>query len=278
MSRTWYSAEPPPVFSQTAGGRLRLAIRLISLMIVIFGGLAVLLTLRLIERPIAGQHRPITPYVTQGVCKMTLRILGLKLGIFGTPYAGREAVVANHSSWLDIFVLNASMRVYFVSKAEVAGWPGIGWLARATGTVFIERHASQAAAQAALFQSRLLAGHKLLFFPEGTSTDGEQVVPFRSTLFQPFFAEPLREVLSIQPVSIAYTPPQSHPSRIYGWWGGMEFAPHLLQVLSLPSGGSADVVYHASLAVAEFSDRKTLAKACENAVREGHARLQMGGR
>ena len=62
------------------------------------------------------------------------------------------AIVANHSSWLDIFALNAAQRVYFVAKSEVAGWPGIGWLARATGTVFIARKGTEAKKQQEIFE------------------------------------------------------------------------------------------------------------------------------
>ena len=68
--------------------------------------------------------RPVSPWITQGVCRMAVWLMGLRLVVRGTPMAGRGAVVANHASWLDIFVLNAVDRVYFVSKAEVAGWAG----------------------------------------------------------------------------------------------------------------------------------------------------------
>jgi len=177
--------------------------------------------------------------------------------------------VANHSSWLDIFALNAGKRVYFVSKSEVADWPGIGWLARATGTVFIERNRAQAKSQTEIFEARLLAGHKLLFFPEGTSTDGLRVLPFKTTLFQSFFADGLREALSIQPVTLRYKAPEGMDSRFYGWWGDMDFAPHLLATLGLARQGEVEVVYGTPLKVAEFTDRKSLAKACEEVIRAG---------
>jgi 1-acyl-sn-glycerol-3-phosphate acyltransferase len=130
--------------------------------------------------------------------------MGLGRDVSGVPMRGEGAYVANHSSWLDILVLNASKRMYFVAKAEVAGWAGIGWLARGTGTVFVRRDRAEAAKQAALFETRLHAGHRLLFFPEGTSTDGLRVLPFRPTLFAAFFADGLRDSLQVQPVSVAY--------------------------------------------------------------------------
>ena len=86
----------------------------------------------------------------------------------------------------------------------------------ATGTVFIKRDPSQARQQTQVFQDRLLAGHRLLFFPEGTSTDGQRVLPFKPTLFQAFFAPGLRDEISIQPVSVIYHAPPGEEPRFYG--------------------------------------------------------------
>ncbi|WP_299961766.1 lysophospholipid acyltransferase family protein [uncultured Roseobacter sp.] len=269
MSATWMGDPPPRAPRLGAGGVLRVLMRGLPLALLVFGGLALTLLVRLIERPVWGVNRPLTPAITVAVCRGALRIIGLSVETQGTPMATPGAVVANHASWLDIFVLNAPQRVYFVSKAEVAGWPGIGWLARATGTVFIARDRAQAAAQAALFQSRLRAGHRLLFFPEGTSSDGQRVLPFKSTLFAAFFAPGLRERLAVQPVSVRYRAPEGCGARFYGWWGDMEFGPHLLRVLAAPRQGRVTVVYHAPLAVAAAGDRKTLAAACETRVRTG---------
>ena len=213
MSSNWDQNTAPAAYQISALGWFLVLLRAMALAILVFGGLAILLLVRLIERPIWGLRRPITPHITQFVCRWALRITGLRLQVQGAPMRGREAVVANHSSWLDIFVLNASKRLYFVSKSEVAKWPGIGWLARATGTVFIERNPARARGQTVLFEQRLLAGHKLLFFPEGTSTDGLQVLPFKTTLFQSFFAPNLKEVRSVQPVSVFYHAPVGTDKR-----------------------------------------------------------------
>ena len=185
--------------------------------------------------------------------------------------SGPGAIVANHASWLDIFALNATDRVYFVSKSEVAGWPGIGWLARATGTVFIARKGREARAQAALFEARLQAGHRLLFFPEGTSTDGRRVLPFKSTLFAAFLAEGVPPGLRLQPVSVVYHAPPGQDARLYGWWADMDFGPHLMRVLAQARQGQIEVIFHPPVAVADFADRKALAAHCEAAVRAGHA-------
>ena len=270
---TWANVIEPTPDPISPMGWARVLIRASILIVLVFGCLLLLLLVRLFEWPICGLRRPVTPHITQFVCRNALRILRIPLNVRGEPLQGQAAVVTNHTSWLDIFVLNASKRIYFVSKAEVAGWPGIGWLARATGTLFIKRERTQAQAQAKVMQARLLAGHKLLFFPEGTSTDGQQVLPFKTTLFAPFMDPELRDTLQVQPVSVVYYAPKGAEKRFYGWWGDMDFATHLLSTLAAPRQGSISVIYHPALKVANFTDRKALAKAAETAVRAGHSQL-----
>ncbi len=276
MSPTWHS-EPPEMASVGLSGWVRAVLRGLVLGVVLITGLLVLLLIRFIEKPVHGVHRPWTPWITQGVCRAAFVVLGITHRTVGQRMTHPGAVVANHASWLDIFALNARKRVYFVSKAEVAGWPGIGWLAKATGTVFIERAARQARAHRDLFQERLLAGHKLLFFPEGTSSDGRRVLPFKSTLFEAFFAPDLRDVLYVQPVSLVYHAPPGRDARFYGWWGEMAMGPHLLQVLAAWPQGAVEVIYHRPVRVADFAGRKALARVCEEAVRDGFQKAVGGG-
>lgn len=265
----WHAARPaPPAIG--AGGWLRVVLRGAALGLTTYGGLLLLLLLRLIERPLFGQNRPWTPRITRAVCRLALREMGIGLQVSGQPMTGPGALVANHSGWMDIFALNAATCLYFVSKAEVASWPGIGWLARATGTVFITRKSTEARAQQQLFEDRLTHGHKLLFFPEGTSSDGRRVLPFKSTLFAAFFTPALRDSLSVQPVSVVWHAPEGQDPRFYGWWGDMDFAPHLLKLLAARHQGRVEVVFHPPLRVADFTDRKALTTAAEAAVRAAH--------
>ena len=250
-------------------GWFRAARRAIPLVALLLCGLMLLLFTRLIERPLYGVKRPITPHIAQFVSRAAFFVLGIRFESTGAPMTGSGAVVANHSSWLDIFALNARKRIYFVSKSEVAGWPGIGFIARATGTVFIRRDRREAAAQVAVFRTRLAAGHKLLFFPEGTSTDGLQVLPFKPTLFAAFFDDALRETLQIQPVTVNYIAPPRADPRFYGWWGDMALGPHLLHTLAAKRQGAVHVIYHTPVQVSSFADRKALARAVEDAVRDG---------
>ncbi|MEK0163491.1 lysophospholipid acyltransferase family protein [Phaeobacter sp. A36a-5a] len=270
---TWEGEDAPPPIKISAIGWVLILGRGLCLGTLVFGGLLVLLLVRLIERPLCGLSRPVTPFITQCVCRNAFRILGIGFRTEGSLMTQRGAVVANHTSWLDIFALNARKRIYFVSKAEVASWPGIGWLARATGTVFIKRDAREARRQTALFQQRLLLGHKLLFFPEGTSTDGLRVLPFKTTLFAAFFHPELRDMISIQPVSVVFYPPNGEDPRFYGWWGDMDFGSHLLKTMASLRQGEVVLHYHTPLRVSDFADRKALATACEAEVSAGHTAL-----
>ncbi len=266
MSQTWHDDEPMPL-RLTPGDWLRVGWRGLLLAVLVFGCLGILLLVRLVEAPLWGRRRPLTPFITQFVCRSAFLILGLRYRTEGRVMRGPGAVVANHSSWLDIFALNAAKRIYFVSKAEVRGWPGIGWLARATGTLFIHRNQRQALVQVAQMQERLALGHSLLFFPEGTSTDGRRVLPFKPTLFAAFLEPGLREHLQIQPVTVVYRAPPGADPRVYGWWGNMDFAPHLLATLAARHQGSVTVIYHPPIRVADHADRKQLARLAETTIR-----------
>ena len=270
MSLTWDDGTPPAIDRPRGLAWGRVIARGVPMALVVFGGAVILVLVRQVERPLHGIHRPWTPHITRMACASALRLLGLRIVQYGQP--GEGAVVANHSSWLDIFALNARDLVYFVSKSDVSGWPGIGWLAKITGTIFIERERRHAKAQTQVFEARLLDGHRLLFFPEGTSTDNQRVLPFKSTLFEAFRAPNVRDVLHLQPVSVVYEPPNGADPRFYGWWGDMSFGANLLGLLAAPRHGAVHVVYHPSLPVSEYPDRKALAAACEAAVRNGHAK------
>ncbi len=268
MTRFWPEAADEPQAPRIGPvGWLRIVFRGLVLGGVTFGCLALLLLVRLVERPLFGLQRPLTPHITQFVCRSAFRIMGMRFASRGVPMRHHGAVVANHVSWLDIFTLNAPQRIYFVAKSEVADWPGIGWLARATGTLFIQRKGVQALAQKNMFEARLRAGHKLLFFPEGTSTDGLRVLPFKSTLFAAFFADGLDAILWVQPVTLIYSAPEGQDARFYGWWGDMDFARHLIKSLAVRRPGGVEVVFHEPVRVADFPDRKALAAHCEAAVR-----------
>ncbi len=268
---TWHSDDPPAPERIAPTGWALVFLRASALAIWIGALFGLHMLVRVVERPLAGQRRPLSPWITVAVCRGVLRILGLGWTAGGPHMSGAGALVANHATWLDIFVLNAARPICFVSKSEVAGWPGIGLLARATGTVFIRRDRRDAAAQQALLESRLRAGQRLLFFPEGTSTDTLRVLPFKPTLFAAFFAPSLGPAMQVQPVSVVYHPAPGAEPRFYGWWGDMEIGRDMVKHLATRRPGAAELVFHPPLRVADFADRKSLARAAETAVRRGLA-------
>ncbi|MFZ3583352.1 lysophospholipid acyltransferase family protein [Loktanella sp. DJP18] len=261
---TWVDDAPPPHPSITPRTALRILRRAVPIAVLVFGGLVVLLALRPLEAAVNGPRRPWTPRITRGVCVGALWFMGLRRMAVGTPMRGGGALVSNHASWLDIFVLNAGGCIVFVSKAEVARWPGIGWLARATGTVFVTRDRHAAQRDVATLHARLALGQTLVFFPEGTSTDGLRVLPFKPTLFAPLIALQM----PVQPVTLTYRAPDGADPRAYGWWGDMDFGLHLLSTLAHRRQGSVTVTYHAVQQLTALTDRKALAANLTQCVRD----------
>jgi len=181
VTQTWQSQDYPAALKLGVRDKLRAAWRGSVLGVALCLGIIATLCIRLIEIPLFRSNRPWSGWI--------------------------------HSSWLDIFALNAGGPLYFVSKSEVARWPGIGLLARLTGTVFVRREKREAGRQKTALEQRLGAGHRLLFFPEGTSTDNRQVLPFKPTLFAAVFSPTLYNEMYVQPVSVVYKAPDELDDR-----------------------------------------------------------------
>jgi 1-acyl-sn-glycerol-3-phosphate acyltransferase len=168
--------------------------------------------------------------------RTVLASLGIHYQIEGEPPA-RGLVVANHLSYLDILILSAAMPCFFVAKAEIDKWPFFGKAARTGGTLFIDR-SSLASAQrvSAIIAKRLELPVPVLFFPEGTSTDGTSLLRFHSRLFEP-------AILGGAPVTAAavrYVIEDGTPERELCWFGEDAFLPHLWKALGT-AGFSAEV-------------------------------------
>lgn len=190
--------------------------------------------------------------------------------------------VSNHVSYVDISVLGMLIRGSFVAKSEVRGWPFFGWLARLQRTVFVERQAGRSAVQRDEMVSRLESGDDLILFPEGTSGDGNRVLPFKSALFSVVERWTGPEPLTVQPVSITYArldglPLGRHLRPFYAWYGDMDLLPHLWQLAGL---GRVTVVveFHPPVALADFGSRKALADHCQGQVARGVAAALSGRR
>ncbi len=269
MSYTWQPEHEGAPFVIPITGWIRVILGGVFLSLILLIGVMVTALFRLIEKPFFGSSRPITPYITQLVARVLFWVLGIKIIRQGKAMKTPGAIVANHSSWLDIFALYTQMRVYFLSKSDVANWPVIGFLSRLVGTVFIARDRKQVKAQTRMLERRLRAGQRLAFFPEGTSSDGMRVLPFNSTLFQAFLNSDNRHEFYIQPVSLIYTAPDSGDECYYGWWGNMDFGPHFLKILAFRRRGSVRVICHPAVRVDAFASRKELAAHVEAVVRQG---------
>lgn len=270
---TWNEADPPVLPEPPAVRRL-LAYGKLVLMA---AATAVLFPLFVLGLGIARAGGPALHHPVQNLwARLGLRLCGLRLRVEGARMPHGGALVANHTGWIDIFSLLGPGRVIFVAKAEVRRWPVIGFVAAVCGTMFIERRPTAAKRQLEEMRARVAGGQLLCFFPEGTSTDGLRVLPFKSSLFGVFEAEELREQVWVQPVSVVYAPPPGLPANLYGWWGTMPFGRHVLDVVTWSRGATVTVIFHPPLRVRDVADRKGLAKLCGDRVAGGMAAARAG--
>ena len=211
------------------------------------------------------------------------RLFRLEVVRLGEPLAdGPALLVANHASWLDIPVLSAVGPLSFIAKSEVAGWPFFGTLARLQRTVFVERRTSRTAQHRDEIAERLAAGDRLVLFAEGTSSDGNRVLPFKSGLFAAAERQVAGRPPAVQPISIAYTHMDGIPlgrryRHYYAWYGDMGLLPHLWRVLQQGSA-RVEVACHPAVSIADFADRKALSRHCEMLVATGLAEALTGRR
>jgi 1-acyl-sn-glycerol-3-phosphate acyltransferase len=183
--------------------------------------------------------------------------------------------ISNHSSWLDVPVLGGSLDACFVSKNEVGRWPLVGTVARLGRTVFISRQRHATRRERDLMRERLAAGDNLVLFPEGTTSDGSRVMPFRSAFFA--IAEGEDPPL-IQPVSVVYDRlgglPTGRASRpVFAWYGDMDMASHFWR-FAQHRGLRVSVLLHPPVDPARFASRKALSHAVWQAVADGASTLR----
>lgn len=198
-------------------------------------------------------------------------LLGLRIAVQGSPSSSRPlCVVANHTSWLDIIVISSFLPVVFVAKQEVASWPFFGWLARLQRSIFVDRERKHLVHQTVdRIADALLTGEVVGLFPEGTSTDGMDVVPFRPALIGGVHAalrrEPLLPAIFMQPVSVTYVGPNRR-AAVWALEDEIPFFSHLLQVAAMRRIDVA-LAWGEPVPADTSSDRKALASRLEQAVR-----------
>ena len=207
-------------------------------------------------------------------------LLGFKVTVNGNMSQGRPLMlVANHVSWSDILVIGSIAEVSFISKSEVKGWPLFGSFARLQRTLFIERESKHKTAdQANEIAARLKSGDILVLFAEGTTSDGNRVLPFKSSLLGAAKAaldvgngEAIDHVL-IQPVSLAYTRIQGLPigrflRPVVAWPGTMPLAKHLKGILAARAI-DVELTFGEPVMFDRSSDRKVLSRQFETQIRE----------
>jgi len=223
---------------------------------------ALLLSTRLAERVPLLVHR------------VVVWILDAKVTVKGEQVKdGAVLFVSNHASYADISLIGAHIRGSFVAKAEVAKWPLFGLCAKLSRTVFVDRRARYARQQAEEMKRRFQNGDRLILFAEGTSSDGNRVLPFRSSLFATAEIEVDGKPVTVQPVSLAYTrldgiPMGRHLRPFFAWYGDMEMFSHLWGIVGV---GRSTVVleFHKPVSIRDFPDRKALAAHCQAVVAAG---------
>ena len=209
------------------------------------------------------------------------RILGLRVRALGGPVLRRPVLfVANHVSYIDITVLGSLVEASFVAKSEVAGWPLFGWLAKLQRSVFVDRRVGSIARQRDALGARLAAGDALILFAEGTSSDGNRVLPFKTALLAAAAGGGASVPVAVQPVSLAYTrldgiPIGRHYRPFLAWYGSMALAPHLWRMLGLGTI-EAVVEFHPPTALADCGSRKALAEYCYARIAGGVAAALAG--
>jgi 1-acyl-sn-glycerol-3-phosphate acyltransferase len=191
-------------------------------------------------------------------------IVGVRIAVEGRLPEPPFFLVTNHLSYLDVVILATFAPCFFVAKSEVARWPILGFLARSMNTVFVDRGRRGDLPRVLERMDRLMsAGYGIAFFPEGTSSPGEEVLPFRSSLFE----APARSGYPLSCAGLRYrTPAGEPPARLaVCWWGDMTFAGHFYELLQI-SRVDAFVVLGNTVT---GCDRKDLASAAWSAVTHG---------
>ena len=194
--------------------------------------------------------------------RMLLRILRVQVVQQGHPPAGGGFLISNHLSYIDILLLGASGGGSFVAKSEIESWPIFGRLCRVGEVIFVRRNLKRDIPRVIdEIRRRLEIASTILVFPEGTSTGGDAVAPFRPSLLAPA----AEGDIPVHWAAISYhTEPDDPPAKeVVCWWGGMGFGPHILRLMGLRrfqariEFGSEPILDH---------DRKRLAGKLEQAV------------
>jgi lyso-ornithine lipid O-acyltransferase len=229
-------------------------------------------------------HLPGWGFIACNYYRVLVKIVGIRVRVVGEMVRDRAVLlVSNHVSWADILVIGSIAPLAFISKSEIASWPLVGITAKLQRTVFVDRSRRQQTGDAiAEIIKRIAGGTTMVLFAEGTSSDGNRVLPFRSALVGAVKEAGNRSEsgILIQPMSICYTGINGLPmGRQYrpliAWYGDLDFIPHIRRLMAT---GAVDAVvtFGEPLTADGSTDRKAMAKMLESTVRALTAAALLG--
>lgn len=203
--------------------------------------------------------------------RTVLRILGISLEVEGKLCKEKPVLyLANHASYVDIIVVCALLPAVCVSKEEVKKWPMFGRFARLANTIFISREVRDTKQNLEKISAVIRRGESVLMFPEGTTTDGSQVLPFKSSYLKVVENDLVNREVTIQPITIAYTkfngkPMNQQQRNLIAWFGDATLVGHIWELLKLRHT-TIGVTFHPVISGAGGKERKQLAKDCHAVV------------
>lgn len=266
------SAPEKPSYARvpfSLAGLLRAAVRLPMLIVVTVGialGWGILALWPRGHERRAALRRGVTRRWATAIC----RIFGARVEVLGELPRGPGFLITNHVGYLDIPVLMSLTGCRFVSKHEIANWPFIGFFARVGGTLFVKRGNGGREAGLTLegMAQAFADGDLVTFFPEGTTSRGEGILPFRSGLL----SLPARDGHPVYPAALVYSTEVRgvDPGLAVAWSGGQSLVPHVWRLVQLPGFTVRIAAAHA----VEASHRKQLARALQQRVEMMHAGMR----
>lgn len=246
-----------------------------TLKLAVFGLLVVLVSpLQLLILAVhKGKGAYLAPYLWH---KSICAVLRIRVRVIGKPQTDSQTLfVSNHLSYLDIPAIGSVLKGSFVAKKDVESWPLFGFLSKLQQTAFISRSREDATKEKNALETMLREGKSLILFPEGTSTDGRSVLPFKSSLFAIALREEAQD-LSIQPFTVSMlavdrSPPQTQDQRdIYAWHIDMDTPlPAHLWRFAKSRGAVIALHFHPPIRARDYKDRKVLANHCHDHVSKG---------
>jgi 1-acyl-sn-glycerol-3-phosphate acyltransferase len=211
------------------------------------------------------------PYIWQrGVCK----VFGIKVTVKGAALSKHHTVYcSNHTSYLDIPAIGSVLKASFVAKSEVEKWPVFGFLSKLQQTIFISRRRNDAKKGALKIQEGLNDGKNIILFPEGTSSDGQSLLPMKAAMLSPLvglsnaYIQPFTIVIrKVDGQDVSGSDQEQALRDLYAWYGEMELAPHLW-IFAQTKGAEIDLIFHDPISAQAVEDRKRLVALCEEKIR-----------